>query len=85
MPVRNGMPAAAAFLQIGDADPIARLGRLDPALLRRRFVRLRKVDDIARMRQRRAQRAAGLLHRGDALGVEVEAVEDQIDPGTRRV
>ena len=37
------------------------------------------------MRQGRAQRAAGLQHRRDAFLVEIEAVENQIDPGARRI
>ena len=35
------------LFQIGDTDPVARLGRLDAALLSRRLVRLREVDDVA--------------------------------------
>ena len=37
------------------------------------------------MGQGRAQHAAALFHRGDAFVVQIEAVEDQIDPGPRRV
>ena len=37
------------------------------------------------MGQGRAEEAAGLEHRRDAFLVEIEAVEDQVDPGARRV
>src|SRR5205823_9971354 len=71
--------------QIGDTDPVPPLGHLDAALLRRRLVRLGEIDQVFRMRQGRTKQAAALFHRGDAFVIQIEAVEDQVDPGARRV
>ena len=45
------------------------------------LVRLGEVDDVARERQGRADRAAGLHHRLDAFVIEIGGVKDQVDAG----